>query len=164
MKRILILFFITVNVIIGGCANSSKLPEITIDQEKIDIIKLKEFSKDGKDLFIPLFDKKAAIEPKYIKMGEKVTLDFENNPPDKMTIQEMFLAPNGKTLYSDVEIKDISFTQEKNKYFFTIEESYVSKLSSVYFIGRKDLRGYKITTFTGKDKTIYICVIKTDAK
>lgn len=164
VNRILILiYFIMASISIGGCARPNLPLTITIDQSKIDFIKLQEISNDNKNIFIPAFEKDTAIEIRYVKIGKEVTLDFEYNFPDKVTIQEIFLNATGEMLYTDNEIKNIPFTQEKNKCFFTIEESIVSGLSSVYFIGKTDLRGYKITTFTGKDMKVYICVIRTDS-
>ncbi len=167
VKRIIsLLFCITVSISIGGCAGSSKQQElaITMNQTKIDAIKVQELPNDNKDIFKPVFEKNTVIEIKHIEIGEKVTLDFEKNSPDEMTIQEIFLNTNGETLYSDKEIKNISFTQEKNKYFFTIEKSIVSGLSSEQFKGKTEFRGYKITTLIGKDTKVYICVVRTDSE
>ena len=162
---ILVILFITAGTIIGIFARLRKPPEltITIDHAKIDILKLQEIPDDNKYLFKPAFEKETAIKINHVEVGKKVTLDFGNSPPDKITIQEIFLMTNGEMLYTENLIKDITFTQEKNKYFFTIEKSIVSQLSSVYFKGKTDLRGYKITALTGKDKRVYICVIRTDA-
>lgn len=168
MKKLLSPFlFIALIFAISGCSNSEKSPDLTmtINQKTINVVKIEDIPENNKELFKPSIEGKKSKEILHAQIGDNIILKFNNNAPDKATIQEYFLNDNGDILYTDAEIKDIEISKdpkEKNKYSFIIEKSLVSGLSSESFEEKTDLRGYKITTNIGDITSVYICSIKTE--
>jgi hypothetical protein len=119
-----------------------------------------------------LIDKsfKSAFEPnalqdiKYIKIGDKVSLDFGNNPPNNITITDRLLNLSGDQVYQDKLTIEVPFTKDNNKYYFyyfSVQNNMASRLSSYY--RKTDFRGYKISANWGKHQKEYAFVIKTDS-
>jgi len=161
-RLLLILSLIVISVGISSCVRSVNDLELTINvnDEKIDGMVLQDTADNDKNVFKPAFEKETAFEVKHADLGSIVTLSFINKLPDKITIQEYLLNANGETLYTDIEVKDVPFTQEQSKYFFTIEKSIIAGLNSG--LHTTDLRGYKVLAFFGNDKKTIIFVIETD--
>lgn len=151
---------------VSGCMKADKMADITvtIGQENIKSIALKNNRNnlsDNKNIFKFAFEQEASSDIKYIKIGEKIALDFGNNHPDKMIIKEILLNSNGENLYGDETIVGVPFKRENNKYVFIVEKNPASFLSSVK--KKTEFRGYKIIAYFGEIEYVYAFVIETDA-
>lgn len=100
---------------------------------------------------------------KYVKIGEKISLDFGSEAPDNISAEDIFLNQNGEPLYTDKETNAVPLTSEGQKSEFTLNQSIVSLLSSQNPEGRFDIRGFKITAKWKNDTHIFAFVIKTDS-
>src|ERR1035437_1515111 len=152
MKRQLI-FILFIMFVIGmtGCVKEDKISgiKITIGKQDIKYITVNNNENsslnDKKDTFKYAFESNALKDIQYIKIGEKVTLDFENNIPDKIIIKDILLDSNGNYMYSGKLIADIPCIKQNNKYIFTVDINMASVLSSL--MKHIIFRGYKITTY-----------------
>ena len=138
---------------------------LTIGEESIQYIHIQNFEDVSKmkkeDIFKPIFDKNTSQVIKHIEIGEKVTLDFGGNPPDKISIKDILLKSNGDFLFDEKFTKEVPFTREKNKYYFTVEQNYSSGF--VQTQGQKTItRGYVIDSYWKNVKHSYAFVIETD--
>lgn len=168
MSKIKMALFIIALMGAVGCTKDETTNNltVTVEKENIKCIKL-ECAKDSsvenkKDLFKFAFGKDASTDIKYIKYDEKVYLDFGSNKPDKISIKDRLLNSNGENLYTDKEIIEVPFTNENNKFYFTVKKHPASALSSVYMENRTDFRGFSIKASWGENEYVYAFVIKTD--
>lgn len=140
---------------------------VTAGEESIKCVSLIN-SKDSKlentkDIFKFAFKKDTLTDIKYIKINEKITLNFGDTLPDNVSIKDILLNSNGEYLYPDKLSVDVSLTKEDNNFSFLLQKNPMYLLSSEFSKTKKQFRGFKITATWGKKEYIYAFVIKSNA-
>lgn len=120
-----------------------------------------DINNNTHDLFEFAFVGEAFNDIRYVEIGEKVYLDFGDNPPDEFIVKDYLLDSKGKIMYTEKEVMDIPINGENEKYYFVVNKHIASALSSYYEKNKKEYRGINIiTTEKGIEKS-YLFVIKT---
>ncbi len=163
LKRILILT-ITIIVLIGvlGCTKNNNTPNliVKIGDESITIIPLED-SVDPLNEFKSLIGSSDSSIT-YINIGETVTLDFGDNYPDNISIEDILLNSSGEQMYSDKEIIDVPYSNENSKYYFEVKKHWASYLSSQYVENKLDIRGLLVRAYSKNSEHVYVFVFSTN--
>lgn len=117
---------------------------------------------DEMNAFKYAFEINTSTDIKYIKKGEKVTLNFGNIAPDDVSVKDILLSSDGGNLYSDKWDIDIPLVNEGSNFSFYLEGNPSTGLSSELAPNKKQSRGFKVTAIWGDKEYIYAFVIKSD--
>ncbi len=166
MRRKVIFLAVLLIVILGVIYNTTmdeEILDITVGNTKIEYEILENDYSLSRDLFKYAFEVEKLDDIKYVDIGEKVHIDFGNNPPDKFVIKDHLLNNEGMLMYSSKEILDIPVSGDNHKDYFVVNKHFASALSSYYEKNKKDYRGIAIIATKGETEIVYKFVIKTDA-
>lgn len=152
-----------------GCDGSPK-SSVTILGGK-ETIKYATLNSDQKD---SLSDQKASpfsfafageniSDIQYLNIGEEISIDFESNPPDALSISDGLIDANGDYLYTSKEITDVPYVAKKGVYSFNLDTHIASALSSYYEKDKKEFRGFIINASWEKQEKKYAFVIQSNA-
>lgn len=148
------------------CMSADIKPTIIVMVGK-EIIKSSTSSIDikptlPKDLFKIAFGQPSK-NIKYIKPGRKITINFANNPPDKISMKNSVLNSNGEIMYTERETMDVPLSKANNEYYFNVQTHMASLYNCSYDTNRKDFIGYVAEMTWGEISYVSVFVIKTDA-
>ena len=119
-----------------------------------------------KDTFKMIVDKFSTAEIPYIKLDEKVQIDFGKNPPDKVKITDSLINKFGDlALAEKVAVTSITPHISGSRYIFDIKKTMASRLNSnsdSYQPGNT-WHGYRIICSWGYNECEYAFIIRTDA-
>lgn len=120
--------------------------------------------KDDSTLFESIIaDDKITIP--YVKIGEVISINFQDSPPDQYELYDYILNEDGTIKYSSLATETVKLQIDKNIGTFTLNENLSSKFSS----DTKDyepgglLRGFLLIAQQGDKQQEYAFVIKSDA-
>lgn len=120
--------------------------------------------KDDSTLFESIIaDDKITIP--YVKIGEVISIDFQETPPDQYELYDYILNEDGTIKYTSLATETVTLQIDKNVGAFTLNENLSSKFSSDtkdYEPGRL-LRGFLLIAQQGDKQQEYAFVIKSDA-
>ena len=154
------IFLIVIILSLSGC-NGNKQAElkIIIGNTNVNYKVLKD--ETSADLFKFAFGE-ADKYIEYVDIGEKVFLDFGDNPPDQIIINDHLLNSQGDPMYTEKEIFDVPVIGDNKRYYFVVNKNLASGLSSHYEENKKDFRGFTVFATKGEINKVYLFVIKTD--
>lgn len=169
-KVFIYVFILLLTMVFMGCSpNSAKEPpeiSINIGDKEIEYVTAKNkwggIIYDREDTFVRILKDNKDIP--IFENDSIVNLTFKGNQPDKFTISDIIINENGRPLYTDKEIKNITAELNDDKYIFKIEEHFASMLSSYHEPNKKDIRGFRIIATWGANECEYAFVIKTYTK
>lgn len=165
-------------VLVASACNSQKdeekqpvaePPGIAVKAGNIDLtdtVKKNEGTPVGKDQSA-LFESNMAdenIAVPYVPIGEEISVDFGELPPDDYVLYDYVLNEDGTIKYSSLATETVSIQVSNNVGTFQLNENLSSKFSSDssdYEPGRL-LRGFLFIINTGDVQQEYAFVIRTD--
>lgn len=168
MRKVIILFALTLVVFMGCSSNSIQEPpelSIIIGDKEIEYISAKNkwngYIYDREDTFVTIFKEQKDIPT--FEYGSVVEIAFESNSPDEFIVEDILIDENGRQIYTDKEIKNIPVELDDDKCSFKIEKHLASILSSYYEPDKKDIRGFRMIASWGENECEYAFVIKTNS-
>ena len=164
MRKFLTIFLLFTLVLeYSGCNTNNQTLRIVVNKKDIQYIQAKDLKEgDPANVFKLLLDKDASSTVEYIKIGEKVTLDFGDKYPDKIIMDDTLLRSNGEMLYTNKETVATPLEAQDTKYYFYVKKHKWSTLNSKS--SNTDLRGFRIIASWDNTEYIFAFVIKTDAE
>lgn len=173
VSQLLLLLLI---IVISACSNQKagdKLSDpsaITVNAGETDLtgaLKKNEgvelAGKDDSTLFESILADKNSTIP-YVKMGERITVDFGDLPSDRYVLYDYVLDEDGTIKYTSLATETVSLEVSNNVGTFQLNRS----LSSHFSSNSKDyeagnlLRGFLLTTASGEQQQEYAFVIRSD--
>lgn len=160
VSTLLILF------LIAGCSKNESEKSglsIRIGDENLSYKVIDDILGDSDSLFSFAFDINSTYVIEEVEIGDKIYLDFGDNPPDEFYIRDYLLSPEGNQQYDEKLILDVPVQGDNDKYYFVVDIHMASYLSSFYVENKKDNRGFMIITNTNGSEKTYQFVIRTKA-
>ncbi|MDF2539116.1 MAG: hypothetical protein K0S76_2137 [Herbinix sp.] len=105
---------------------------------------------------LPVFE-----SPEGVLFKDNINLDFGDNTPDSITVNDDLITKNGYLVHSRITVKRDVIAVEEGKYSFGLNQHFALMLSShsdTYT--NPSYRGFTITCTFGQNKCEYLFVIK----
>ena len=163
---LLVLMVIFISICVCESNKKSKNVSVTVDNNNIECYRVNDSDHEfNTHIFEDKFEKGNDDNIEYIDIGKKVVLDFGDRIPEKVVVYDHLLNSEGKIMYTEKEISEVTVTEENNKYYFEVPYNMASLLSSYYEENKKDFRGFKVIASWswGDTEELYAFVIKSDA-
>lgn len=126
---------------------------------------LSDASTDRSELFKPVFT--AASDPAsdipYVKLREKIKLDFGSALPDRLTLKDRVIDDDGTFLYLDQLTTVLTPTVEEDCYVFLLDVNATSLLHAQMGSFRTQFRGFELTATWGDKEETFAFVVQTKA-
>lgn len=169
MKQILSVLLIVLGLTTGYYQNTSKVDKapnlvVTSGDDVIQCTLLQSIAGQediNGGIFKEVLSKNSSSDIKCIKFNQEIKLDFGSMPPDKITVKDVLLKPNGDYLFTNKEILDVPLIKKDNYYTFIVNPHICSALKSQ---NTDDYRGFTISASWGSDEYISAFVIKEFAQ
>jgi len=172
MKEIIIGIIIDIlsSTIFIGCTSQIQTQEppkltITIGDNEIEYVTAKNKWNgelfDKQNNFRDILKESYGIEPQYIEFGKIAIINFENNPPEKLTISDILIDIKGDKKYL-TPIIHLPLELKDGKCSFEIKKNIETGLDSYWAPNMTYFRGFNMTATWGENQCEYSFIIKTD--
>ncbi|MFC3802600.1 hypothetical protein [Cohnella sp. GCM10012308] len=167
MKYVLSTLLLIIVMGITGCRvnDDNRKMTLTVGGESVDYVMYNPSeSENGQDYRYKFaFQEEPLTHIKYIKMQDKITINFGNSSPDKVSVSDSLLHSNGEYIYPDdlSSVTPLPIEDGVSEYIF--QKKPASSLSSQFDKSKKYFRGITIMASWGKQQKQYLFVIRTDA-
>lgn len=171
MKRIVLIICIILAIVTVGCSHKfDHLPEITVTSDSgiigcaTSILKWGEVTNESENIFAKILED-GPVELPYIRLGERIYIQFNENPPDSAVMYDKLITEYGGNVYDERVTNEIPLVFQDGELSFVLEAHFASNLSSdsESYKDGNTIRGFKIVCKWGEDECEYGFVIRTDA-